>query len=67
MQVSITDSCQGHARCLALAPEIFYINEDGYGAVHDDGEFRDDQSELIQKALINCPENAIRVRRLARS
>jgi ferredoxin len=67
MRVSITDSCQGHARCLALAPEVFYVNEDGYGAVHGDGEFPDGTSELIKKALINCPENAIRVRRLAGS
>jgi ferredoxin len=67
MRVFITDSCQGHARCLALAPEVFYVNEDGYGAVHGDGQFSADKSELIQKALINCPENAIRVRRLAGS
>ena len=63
MRVSISDKCQGHARCLALVPEVFYIDDGGYGAVHGDGEFPDDKSELIQKALMNCPENAIRVRR----
>jgi ferredoxin len=65
MQVSISDRCQGHARCLALAPDVFYIDDEGYGAVHGDGEFPEDKSELVQKALMNCPENAIRVRRVA--
>jgi ferredoxin len=63
MRVSISDRCQGHARCLALAPDVFYVNDEGYGAVLGDGEFADDRSELIEKALMNCPENAIRVRR----
>jgi ferredoxin len=63
MHVSITDKCQGHARCLALAPEIFYVDDAGYGAVHGDGNFPDEKADLIQQALINCPENAIRVRR----
>lgn len=63
MRVSISDKCQGHARCLALAPEVFYIDDEGYGAVHGDGEFADNTSDVIEKALMNCPENAIRVRR----
>jgi ferredoxin len=67
MRVSVTDKCQGHARCLALAPTIFYIDDAGYGAVHGDGEVADDQAELVEKALMNCPENAIRVRRTVAS
>jgi ferredoxin len=63
VRVTITDKCQGHARCLALAPEMFYIDDGGYGGVYGDGEISEDQSDLVQKALMNCPENAIRVRR----
>jgi ferredoxin len=51
--------CQGHARCSALAPELFRLDEFGnarealLGCV---------PSELVDKAYIaraNCPEEAI--------
>lgn len=53
------DKCQGHARCKALAPELFEL--DTYGNAHEigDGTVPD---ALIDKAWLaksNCPENAI--------
>lgn len=53
------DKCQGHARCSALAPELFMLDEFGnakerQSACHD--------PDLIDKAYIaraNCPEEAI--------
>jgi ferredoxin len=53
------DKCQGHARCNALAPELFELDEFGNAreslraCVHP---------ELIEKAYVaraNCPEEAI--------
>jgi len=53
------DKCQGHARCSALAPELFQLDEFGnarerLGACS--------APDLIDKAYIaraNCPEEAI--------
>lgn len=53
--------CQGHARCFALAPETFAIDDDGYGHVIEgrEGSFEEEQ---VRKAIKNCPERAIKLR-----
>jgi len=53
--------CQGHARCKALAPELFEL--DAYGNAHESGEGvvppgLEDKAYL---ARANCPEFAIEV------
>ena len=53
------DKCQGHARCSALAPELFQLDEFGH-AQQPLGICA--RPELIEKAYIaraNCPEEAI--------
>lgn len=50
--------CQGHARCYALAPETFAIDEQGYGYVIEGREGSFDEAN-VQKAIKNCPERAI--------
>lgn len=53
------DKCQGHARCCALAPECFQLDEFG-NAMESQRIFTD--SDLIEKAYVaraNCPEEAI--------
>ena len=51
--------CQGHARCLALAPELFDTDDLGYGFVIADGEVLGDQERNARRAVSNCPEHAI--------
>lgn len=53
--------CQGHARCWALAPERFGLDDEGYGYVlpGQEGSYNE---EIVQKAMKNCPERAIRLR-----
>lgn len=53
--------CQGHARCAALVPELFDVDEDGYGLVRPGCEevAGDDDRALL--AIDNCPEQAIRL------
>lgn len=53
--------CQGHARCFALAPETFTIDEDGYGHVIE-GREGSHEEERVRKAIKNCPERAIKLR-----
>jgi ferredoxin len=55
------DKCQGHARCRALAPELFEL--DAFGNAHEAGEGivppgLEDKAYL---ARANCPEFAIEV------
>ena len=49
------EKCQGHARCKALAPELFELDEFGNGAVPEGLE---DKAWLAKS---NCPELAIEV------
>jgi ferredoxin len=51
--------CQGHARCSALAPELFELDEFGNARQAGNGCI---PPELVDKAYIaraNCPEEAI--------
>jgi ferredoxin len=52
------DKCQGHARCYALAPELFSVDDYGQASVIVD----EVPTELVEKAdlaIANCPEYAI--------
>ncbi len=51
--------CQGHARCSALAPELFQLDEFGHAR---ESVAVCTAAELIDKAYVaraNCPEEAI--------
>ncbi len=53
------DKCQGHARCYALAPELFSVDDYGYSSVIGDGEVPKELEEKAKLAIDNCPEFAI--------
>ncbi|WP_439357540.1 ferredoxin [Bradyrhizobium sp. DASA03007] len=55
------DKCQGHARCKALAPELFELDE--YGNAHEagDGTVSPGLEDKAWLAKSNCPEIAIDV------
>ena len=55
------DKCQGHARCKALADELFDL--DAYGNAHEkgDGTVPPGLEDKAYLARANCPENAISV------
>jgi ferredoxin len=53
------ERCQGHARCNALAPELFGLDEFGHAREILRGCI---PPELVDKAYVaqaNCPEEAI--------
>lgn len=55
------DKCQGHARCKALAPELFDLDEYGNAHEHDDGAVPEGLEDKAWNARANCPESAIDV------
>ena len=51
--------CQGHLRCVALAPEVFDCDDLGYGVVFHDGQVPSDAEQSVARSVVNCPEDAI--------
>ena len=54
------DRCSGHARCYAISPELFLLDEVGYSAI-DVAEVPEGFEELARQAEASCPERAIQV------
>jgi ferredoxin len=66
MRITVVDGlCQGHARCVSFAPEIFDLDADGYSFVVPGREnispADEDDYEQARLAVENCPEQAIRI------
>ena len=55
------DMCQGHARCKALAPELFELDEFGNAHEIGDGTVAKGLEDKAWLAKANCPEFAINV------
>jgi ferredoxin len=53
--------CQGHNRCVVMAPELFGADDDGYGHVSGDGVVPPGRESAAHLAAANCPERAIEV------
>jgi ferredoxin len=59
MKVSVDiGRCQGHARCNAICPDVFDLNEDGF-VVLLTSSVGDELADEVRKAERNCPERAI--------
>lgn len=62
MKVSVDSNlCQGHNRCMAVAPELFEIDEEGFASAAGDGTVPPELRERAELAVDNCPEEAIRI------
>jgi ferredoxin len=55
------ERCQGHARCFALAPELFALDPLGNGRERGDGTVAAGLEAKAWLAKNNCPELAIDV------
>jgi ferredoxin len=55
------ERCQGHARCNALAPELFALDELGNAHEIGDGTVPPGLEEKAYLAQANCPELAIEI------
>jgi len=51
--------CQGHARCFAVAPELFSVDDYGLSSVIGDGTVAPELEDKARLAIANCPEFAI--------
>jgi ferredoxin len=55
------EKCQGHARCKAMAPELFDLDEFGNAHERGDGSVPASLQDKAWLARSNCPEIAIEV------
>jgi ferredoxin len=53
--------CQGHNRCVSLAPELFDADATGRAVVLAGGDVTPGLEEAVRRAAQNCPERAIRL------
>lgn len=52
--------CSGHARCAAVAAEVYRLDDDGY-CISDGDEVRAEQEQLARRGARACPERAIEI------
>jgi ferredoxin len=55
-----TNLCSGHARCAAVAPDLFELNDDGYIAFEEKVVPPGKEKEA-QRGVRACPERALRL------
>ncbi len=53
--------CQGHASCIAFAPDVFESDDEGYSFVPDEKRRHAQLTGALRLAVANCPERAIQV------
>jgi len=54
------DRCEGHARCVEVAPEVFTLNDDGQSELRVDNPGEDLRPQ-IERAVRLCPGQAISI------
>ena len=52
--------CVGHARCAAVAPEVFTLNDDGFN-VTPEKEVDKEHEQLAIRGMRACPEMVITI------
>ncbi len=55
------ERCQGHARCYAIAPELFDVDDYGQSSARGDGIVAPELEDKARLAVANCPEFAIAI------
>lgn len=53
------EKCQGHNRCVVVAPELFQADDLGTASAKGDGSVPPDQEKNAHLAVDNCPEYAV--------
>ncbi len=61
MRVKVEQSkCHGHNRCVALAPDVFDVDDEGLAVVILD-PIPPEQEKSVRRAELACPERAIAI------
>jgi ferredoxin len=52
------DRCEGNAVCIGIAPDLFDLDDEDYAVVKSD-PVPDDQQDLAEQAIAECPRAAL--------
>lgn len=55
------EKCQGHNRCVVIAPELFEADDLGVASAKGNGDVPSGQEENARLAVDNCPEFAVTI------
>lgn len=59
MKIKVNDdACIGCGACVAIAPEVFEINDEGLSSVKSK-EVSDENRDVAREAMESCPTGAI--------
>lgn len=62
MKVEVNhDMCEGHAKCQAIAPDVFQVRDDVSYVIVDDVPAK--AESRVERAINMCPRQAIRWRK----
>jgi len=59
-----TQLCSGHARCAAVAAEVYRLDDDGY-CISDGDTIAPEHEALARRGARACPERAIEIEEIA--
>ena len=54
------DVCEANALCEAMAPDVFFVDDDDFLQV-EDPTVTDDNRDRVQRAVNVCPKSALRI------
>lgn len=54
------EACSGHARCNAIFPDVFELDDVGYSSV-DETTVPSGSEELARLVVASCPEKAVSI------
>jgi ferredoxin len=65
MRIRVNETfCTGHARCSALAPAVYQVDDDGYNVLRGhESNCPPDLEDQARVGADNCPEQAIELLR----
>lgn len=55
-----SELCQGHARCWAICPDVFSLDDEGHSYVPV-ADVPPELEQKVREAAMNCPERAVTV------
>jgi ferredoxin len=58
--IALRTRCAGHARCAAIAEQLFELNADGYIAF-DEKTIPPELEALARRGVRACPERALKI------
>ena len=54
------DACEANALCQAMAPDVFFVDDDDFLQV-EDPTVTDENRDRVERAVAVCPKSALRI------